>query len=99
MKLLTALRRQPADNCIILTYNADLLFFEHLLFEPLYASGCRNTLVLCDPMQYGIALSDIDQLRYAGQRYLLLPGRTSPRGAFHPKLILLTSAAGGGMRW
>jgi len=95
MKLLTALRRQPADNCIILTYNADLLFFEHLLFEPLYASGCRNTLVLCDPMQYGMALSDIDQLRYAGQRYLLIPARTSPHGAFHPKLILLTWSDGG----
>lgn len=95
MKLLTALKRQSADNCIILTYNADLLFFEHLIFEPLYASGCRNTLVLCDPLQYRMALADVEQLRYAGQRYLLMPARTSLSGAFHPKLILLTSADGG----
>lgn len=91
MKLLTALKRLPADNCVILTYNADLPFFEHILFEPLYAAGCRNTLVVCDPAQYELALQDTSALRYAGQRYLLLPGRTSPGGAFHPKLVLLTS--------
>jgi hypothetical protein len=95
MKLLSALKRQPADNCIILTYNLDLLFFEHMLFEPLYAAGCRNTLVLCDPLQYQTALADVEQLRYAGQRYLLMPARTSLSGAFHPKLILLTSADNG----
>jgi hypothetical protein len=95
MKLLTALKRRPADNCIILTYNANLLFFEHLVFEPLYAAGCRNTLVLCDPLQYRMALNDVEQLRYAGQRYLLMPARISPSGAFHPKLILLTSSDGG----
>lgn len=95
MKLLTALKRRPADNCVILTYNADLLFFEHMVFEPLYAAGCRNTLVLCDPLQYSMAVADIEQLRYAGQRYLLMPARTSLSGAFHPKLILLTSTEGG----
>ena len=58
MKLLTAIKRQPADNCIILTFNADLLFFEHMVFEPLYGAGCRNTLVLCDPAQYSMALDD-----------------------------------------
>ena len=95
MKLLSALKRQPADNCVILTYNADLLFFEHLLFESLYGAGCRNTLVLCDPLQYSTALGDIAQLRYAGQRYLLTAGRTSPAGAFHPKLVFLTTADSG----
>ena len=95
MKLLTAIKRQPADNCIILTFNADLLFFEHLVFEPLFGAGCRNTLVLCDPAQYTVALEDVEQVRYAGQRYLLLPGRTSPHGAFHPKLVFLTAVDGG----
>jgi len=95
MKLLTALKSQPADNCVVLTYNANLLFFEYTLFEPLYAAGCRNTLVLCDPHQYELALADTPLLRYAGQRYLFQPARTSPSGAFHPKLILLTSAHDG----
>lgn len=92
MKLLESLKRHPADNCVILTYNADLMFFEYMLFEPLYGAGCRNTLVICDPVQYQKALGDASHLRFAGQRYWLLPGFTSPTGAFHPKLILLTSA-------
>lgn len=92
MELLSTLKRQVADNCVILTYNADLPFFEYMLFESLYADGCRNTLVLCDPAQYAQALRDTPLLRYAGQRYLLIPARTSPAGAFHPKMILLTSA-------
>ena len=95
MRLLTTLKRQPADNSVILTYNADLPFFEYMVFEPLYAAGCRNTLVVCDPMQYELALDDAPLLRYAGQRYLLMPARTSLKGAFHPKLILLTSADSG----
>lgn len=92
MKLLDSIRRHPVDNCIILTYNADLLFFEYMLFEPLYGAGCRNTLVICDPAQYQYALADTSLLRFAGQRYWIRPGLTSPTGAFHPKLILLTSA-------
>lgn len=92
MKLLDSIRRHPVDNCIILTYNADLLFFEYMLFEPLYGAGCRNTLVICDPAQYQHALADASLLRFAGQRYWIRPGLTSHTGAFHPKLILLTSA-------
>jgi hypothetical protein len=95
IKLLTSLTRQPAENCIILTYNADLLFFEYMVFDPLYAAGCHNVLVMCDPAQYQLALRDTSQLRHAGQRYPILPARTSPAGAFHPKLMLLTSAEGG----
>jgi hypothetical protein len=90
-KLLTSLKQIEAENCIILTYNLDLPFFEAGLFEPLYAHGCHNTLVICDPQQYEVALKDAPLLRYAGQRYLLFSGRTSTHGAFHPKLILLTS--------
>ena len=95
MRLLTALKRQQSDNCFILTYNADLLFFEHALFEPLYASGCRNMVLLVDPMQYSAAVADVAELRYAGLRYLVLPARTSPHGAFHPKMVFMTSDRGG----
>src|SRR3954464_8367298 len=82
IKLLTSLTRQPAENCIILTYNADLLFFEYMVFDPLYAAGCHNVLVMCDPAQYQLALRDTSQLRHAGQHYPILPARTSPAGAF-----------------
>lgn len=97
MKLLKSLNL-PADNGIILTYNLDLLFFEYMLFQALYASGCRNTMILCDPVQSNLALQhDVARLQHVGQRYLLLPARTSPNGAFHPKLILLTSADTGSL--
>ncbi|MCC6955203.1 MAG: hypothetical protein IT316_00325 [Anaerolineales bacterium] len=94
MKLLSLLKKQPADNCVILTYNADLPFFEYTVFEPIYASGCRNTLVICDSAQYNQSIEDSSLLRYAGQRYLILPARISKK-AFHPKLILLTGKDSG----
>lgn len=97
IKLLSSLKKLAADNCVILTYNLDLPFFEASLFEPVYGFGCRNTLVICDPQQYQIALEDIPLLRFAGQRYLVFPGRTSERGAFHPKLVLLTSRKEGAL--
>ena len=96
IKLLSALKKLPAENCFILTYNLDLPFFEAALFESLYGAGCRNTVVLCDPQQYRLTLeNDIQLLRYAGQRYLLFSGLTSPHGAFHPKLILQTNKTSG----
>jgi len=97
MKLLKAIKEFPADNAVILTYNLDLLFFEYLLFEPWYAAGYRNILVMADPGQYAAALDDLSELRYVGQRYVVSSGRTSPRGAFHPKLILLTSQERGAL--
>ncbi len=91
MKLPDVLTSFPADNAIILTYNLDLLYFEYMVFEPLYMAGCHNVLLMPDPAQYAAALSDMPELRFAGQQYVISPGRTSPQGAFHPKLILLTS--------
>ena len=95
IKLLKSLRNFPAKNCFILTYNVDLPFFEAAVFESLYGYGCRNSVVICDPQQYQAALQDAALLRYAGQRYLLFSGLTSPHGAFHPKLILLTNKTSG----
>ena len=91
IKILSALIGNPTENCFILTYNLDLPFFESALFEPLYSSGCRNTIVFCDPMQYQVSIEDAGMVNYAGQRYLLFPGKTSPHGAFHPKIVLQTS--------
>ena len=95
IKMLNSLTQQPSENCIFLTYNVDLLFFEYIVFEPLYAAGCRNILIMCDPGQYQVALRDASELRHAGQRYPILPARTSLTGVFHPKLVLQTSANSG----
>lgn len=97
MKLPDVLKSFPADNAIILTYNLDLLFFEYMVFEPLYMAGCHNVLLIADPAQYAAALMDIPELRFAGQQYVISPGRTSPQGAFHPKLLLLTSQEQGAL--
>lgn len=94
MKIYQTLLRQRAENCIAATYNVDLPFFEYLVFEKLYARGCRNTAVLCDPGQYQLALADIPLLKHVGQRYLCVPC-TAARAAFHPKIVLLTSAESG----
>jgi hypothetical protein len=90
MKALRTLIRQPASNCVALTYSLDLPFFEYMLFEQLYNGGCRNVVLLCDPGQHETALDDVPALTYLGQRYLCLPIMAA-RAAFHPKLVLLTS--------
>lgn len=95
MKLLSTLKNQEANNCFILTYNLDLAFFEYMLFAPLYINGCRNVVVVCDPSQYKKSLEDISILRFAGQRYILVPAQTSLNGVFHPKLIFITGDKGG----
>lgn len=94
MRVLQTLSKQQAENCVALTYNLDLPFFEFMLFEPLYYGGCRNVTVLCDPRQYDIALDDIPVLKHLGQRYLCLPA-TVAEAAFHTKIILLTSSEAG----
>jgi hypothetical protein len=90
MKALRTLIRQPASNCVALTYSLDLPFFEYMLFEHLYNGECRNVVLLCDPGQHETALDDVPALTHLGQRYLCLPV-TAARAAFHPKLVLLTS--------
>lgn len=94
IKTLQTILKQQADNCVALTYNLDLPFFEYMFFEPLYNGGCRNITVLCDPRQYEAALDDVPALKHLGHRYLCLPSSVT-RAAFHPKLILLTSKDAG----
>ena len=94
IRVLQTILKQQAENCVALTYNLDLPFFEYMLFEPLYHGGCRNVTVLCDPRRCEIALDDIPALKHLGQRYLCLPA-TVAKAAFHAKIILLTSNKAG----
>lgn len=94
MKIYQALLRHRADNYVATTYNVDLPFFEHMLFERLYRNGCYNTTLLCDPNQYQLALQDIPALRHLGHRYVCVPC-TIAKSVFHPKLTILTSAEAG----
>ncbi len=92
--LLKQLKVGSYENCVILTYNADLFFFEQVVLPTLRSHGCDNNLVLMDLRQYETSLvSAASHLGSLGKSYSVLPIRAL--GAFHPKLILQTGPNSG----
>lgn len=85
--LLKQLKVGSYENCVILTYNADLFFFEQVVLPTLRSHGCNNNLVLMDLKQYEASLVSASRhLGSLGKLYSVLPVKAF--GAFHPKLIL-----------
>lgn len=83
------------DHLLILTYGADLPFFENALWREI-PTRCRNKIILADGNRYLDALesnSHSQLARYLNQRYLF-DGIFSTLSA-HAKLILLTNAEAG----
>lgn len=78
----------PLRDALILTFNANLGFFERAALTRLRARGARVTLV----SDADVVHADPDAVRFAGRSYL--DGRSVCRsgGAFHPKLIITVSA-------
>lgn len=96
MKLARSLTEGEFDNCFILTFNADLPFFERMIFSHLYDNGCRNLVILMDPDHYVEELRDsIPILNHVGQRYICAPATKIAGLRFHPKLILQTGKTHG----
>jgi hypothetical protein len=92
MKLGRSLIEGEFDNCFILTFNADLAFFEEVVFGELYSNGCRNIVILMDPGHCAEELKNsIPILNYVGQRYVCTAATGVAGVRFHPKLILQTS--------
>ena len=92
--LLKQLKVGSYENCVILTYNADLFFFEQVVLPTLRSRGCYNNLVLMDLRQYEASLlSAASHLGSLGKSYSVLPVKAS--SAFHPKLILQSGQSGG----
>lgn len=88
--LLKRLKVGSYDNCVILTYTADLYFFEQVVLPTLRSRGSCNNLVIMDSRQYVSALDTSGTLlRRLGKSYSVWPVPAAQ--AFHPKLLLQTS--------
>jgi len=88
--LLQRLRTGRFENCVIVTYNADLVFYEQVVLPILRSRGCYNNLVVMDLQQYSRSLDFArGEIRRLGHQYTVWP--VAMPGAFHPKLILLTA--------
>ena len=89
-ELLKRLKVGAYENCVIVTFNADLVFFEQVVLPLLRSRGCRNNVVLMDSGQYVAALNTVgSQLQRLGKTYSLWP--VAAARAFHPKIILQTN--------
>lgn len=85
------LLKGPWEHLLILTYGADLAFFEHALWRQL-SNRCKNKLILADGRHYLQAYQDAERngvVHYIN-KYYVFDGIFSPFSA-HAKLILLTN--------
>ena len=83
------------DHLLILTYGADLAFFENALWRQL-SNRCKNKIILADGRCYLQAFQDAERngtVRYVNQNYVF-DGIFTPFAA-HSKLILLTNSEEG----
>lgn len=83
--------RGPWHHALILTYGADIPFFENALWRQ-FSARCRNKIILADGQCYLEACANYARsglARHLNQRYVA-EGIFTPRAA-HAKLILLTN--------
>lgn len=83
--------RGPWHHALILTYGADIPFFENALWQQ-FSARCRNKIILADGQCYLEACANYARsglARHLNQRYVA-EGIFTPRAA-HAKLILLTN--------
>ncbi|MCZ7665177.1 MAG: hypothetical protein M5U22_20620 [Thermoleophilia bacterium] len=89
----------PWDSLLILTFGAQLDFYENALVRQL-ADRCRNRVILCDATMYREICERVaehaGQVRTMNQRYLV-SGIQGPRGVAHAKCILLLNREEGRM--
>ena len=81
----------PWHHALILTYGADIPFFENALWRQ-FSARCRNKIILADGQCYLEACTNYARsglVRHLNQRYVA-EGIFTPRAA-HAKLILLTN--------
>jgi hypothetical protein len=77
------------ESLIVLTFNADLPWFERRLLGALQTRGVRRILLLADERPLSSTLwTQRELIRQAGQSYAVEGLRASV--SFHPKLLLLT---------
>jgi hypothetical protein len=75
---------EQAEQLLLLTYVADLAFFERQVLGEAREIGAATTVIADAAMTYGSPLA----VRMAGRRYLDCRALCPGGGAFHPKLIV-----------
>ncbi|MDY0340540.1 MAG: hypothetical protein RBS17_04945 [Coriobacteriia bacterium] len=79
------------DSMLVLTYGAQLDFYENALVRQLQ-DRCRNRVILCDDELYRSVCQQVAEtpglLRTVNQRYVFA-GIRCPRGVAHAKIVLL----------
>jgi hypothetical protein len=77
-------------SSIILSYGANLPFYEKGVLTRLWKSNSRNNLVFMDSVRYqDTVINCRDTIGYVGKRYLVIPVDLGFFQSYHPKLILL----------
>lgn len=94
MKLLKELVEASGfSSLLVLTYGADLAWFEAVICRQLRTRGVHRFIVLADPVQLSATLEEqAGYLTGPGRAYSLLGVPVD--GSFHPKAYLLTGKAG-----
>ena len=80
------------DHALLTSYSFNLRFFEEWVLPALWAAEVRNIVLFVDDLQLGRALADTHPPK-AGQSYHLVAS-SQARGAFHPKVLLVSGEAG-----
>lgn len=75
---------------VILTYGANLAFYEQVILSRLWRANSRNNLIFMDADRYFETIDDYrDSIGYVGRRYLVVPVQLGVLQSFHPKFIFL----------
>jgi hypothetical protein len=78
---------------IVLTFGANLAFYEQGVLSRIWQADCRNNLIFMDAHQYAqTTCENTDILWFIGKRYLVVPIDVGSFQSFHPKMILLLGA-------
>jgi HKD family nuclease len=83
-------------TCVILSYGADLAFYEELVLRPLWVRNCRYHLVFIDAQRYrDLTKQQPEGANLIGRHYVVVPVDLGFLQSFHSKLILLLGDNGG----
>lgn len=81
--------RRDIHGAIVLTYGADLTFFEEAILRS-WLGTCREIVILMDAARYADTVRDLaGGVNRAGVHYLPVPIQLTPPYVFHPKMTLL----------
>lgn len=87
MKIFEKFGDKNFHTSIVTTFGIDFDTYEHIALPRLRGSGCRNNILLADSRMLTYALDGASLLPRSAGRHYTISG-ISPKGVFHPKIIL-----------